>query len=126
MAKRKKETAANSEKLSQVVVKGMQEKKASDIVLMDLRKVKNAVADFFVICSGNSDKQLDAIADSIDVEVHKGLKENPWHVEGKNNKEWMILDYTNVVAHIFRKDRRSFYALEKLWGDAEITEIEEE
>lgn len=125
MGKRKKDSQASSQKLSSLIVKGMQEKKANEIVLLDLRKVKNAVADFFVICSGNSDKQLDAIADSVDAEVFKGLKENPWHVEGKNNKEWMILDYTNVVAHIFRKDRRSFYALEKLWGDAEITEIED-
>lgn len=125
MGKRQKASTTTSQKLSKLIVKGMQEKKANDIVLMDLRKVKNAVADFFVICSGNSDKQLDAIADSVDAEVYKGLKENPWHIEGKNNKEWMILDYTNVVAHIFRKDRRSFYALEKLWGDAEITEIED-
>jgi ribosome-associated protein len=125
MGKKKKVSPSTSKKLSGLIVKGMQEKKANDIVLMDLRKVKNAVADFFVICSGNSDKQLDAIADSVDAEVYKELNENPWHVEGKNNKEWMILDYTNVVAHIFRKDRRSFYALEKLWGDAEITEIDE-
>ncbi len=125
MAKRKKAPTHNTEKLRDLIVKGMQEKKASEIVVMDLRKVKNAVADFFIICSGSSDKQLDAIADSVDEEVFKGLKENPWHVEGKNNKEWMILDYINVVAHIFRKDRRTFYALEKLWGDAEITEIEE-
>jgi ribosome-associated protein len=125
MGKRRKESGQVSEKLSSTIVKGMQEKKAINIVLLDLRKVKNAVADFFVICSGSSDKQLDAIADSIDEQVYKSLNENPWHVEGKNNKEWMILDYTNVVAHIFRKDRRSFYALEKLWGDAEITEIED-
>ena len=125
MGKRRKDSGLGSEKLSSTIVKGMQEKKAIDIVLMDLRKVKNAVADFFVICSGSSDKQLDAIADSIDEQVYKNLNENPWHVEGKNNKEWMILDYTNVVAHIFRKDRRTFYALEKLWGDAEITEIED-
>jgi ribosome-associated protein len=125
MGKRKKDSPQSSEKLSSLIVKGMQDKKANEIVLLDLRKVKNAVADFFVICSGNSDKQIDAIADSIDDHVHKTLKENPWHIEGKNNKEWMILDYTNVVAHIFRKDKRSFYALEKLWGDAEITEIED-
>jgi len=125
MGKRKKDPVTSSQKLSTLIVKGMQEKKANNIVLLDLRKVKNAVADFFVICSGNSDKQIDAIADSVDEEVYKGVNENPWHVEGKNNKEWMILDYTNVVVHIFRKDRRSFYALEKLWGDAEITEIED-
>jgi ribosome-associated protein len=122
MAKKKK---AESEKLSMTIARGMQEKKASQIVVMDLRKVKNAVADFFVLCSGNSDKQLDAIADSIDEEVYKTLKENPWYTEGKNNKEWILLDYINVVAHVFRKDRRQYYALEKLWGDAEITEIED-
>lgn len=121
----KKKRAGSSEVLSDVIVKGMQEKKASDIVILDLRKLNNAIADFFVICSGSSDKQLDAIADSVDEQVYKALKENPWHIEGKNNKEWMLLDYTNVVAHIFRKDRREFYALERLWGDAGITEIDE-
>ncbi|MBL7858718.1 MAG: ribosome silencing factor [Cyclobacteriaceae bacterium] len=122
MAKKRK--GVSSETLSKVIVKGMQEKKATDIVVMDLRKIKNAVADFFIICSGNSDKQLEAIADSIDEEVFKDLKENPWHTEGKNNKEWMLLDYIDVVAHVFKKDRREFYALEKLWGDADIKEIE--
>lgn len=122
MAKKRK--GASSEMLSDVIVKGMQEKKAMNIVVLDLRKVKNAVADFFVLCSGSSDKQLDAIADSIDAEVFKALKENPWHIEGKNNKEWMLLDYIDVVAHVFRKDRREFYALEKLWGDADIVEID--
>ncbi len=122
MAKKRK--GASSEKLSDIIVKGMQEKKATDIVILDLRKVKNAVADFFVLCSGSSDRQLDAIADSIDAEVFKALKENPWHIEGKNNKEWMLLDYIDVVAHVFRKDRREFYALEKLWGDADIIQID--
>ncbi len=122
MAKKK---GKGSEKLCDAIVKGMQEKKAIDIVVLDLRKVKNAVADFFVICSGGSDKQLDAITESVDEEVFKAVKENPWHVEGKSNKEWMLLDYFDVVAHIFRKDRRDFFALEKLWGDAEITEIQE-
>lgn len=120
----KKRKGADSETLSDAIVKGMQEKKASDIVVMDLRKIKNAVADFFVICSGNSDKQLDAISDSIDAEVFKKFHENPWHTEGKNNKEWMLLDYINVVAHVFRKDRRAYYALERLWGDADITEVD--
>ena len=123
MAKKKK--GADSEKLRKAIVQGMQEKKGFDIVVMDLREVKNAVADFFVICSGNSDKQLDAISESIDEYVFKKVKENPWHSEGKNNKEWMLLDYINVVAHVFKKEKRSFYALEKLWGDAEITHIED-
>lgn len=123
MAKKRK--GGSSEKLCDAIVKGMLEKKAVDIQVLDLRKVKNAVADFFIICSGGSDKQLDAIAQSVDEEVYKAVKENPWHVEGKNNKEWMLLDYFDVVAHIFRKDKREFFALEKLWGDAEIIQIAE-
>ncbi|MBX2964061.1 MAG: ribosome silencing factor [Cyclobacteriaceae bacterium] len=123
MAKKRK--GVSSEKLCDAIIKGMQEKKAQDIVVLDLRKVKNAVADFFVVCSGGSDKQLDAIAESIDEEVYKTMEENPWHVEGKNNKEWVLLDYFDVVAHIFRKDKREFFTLEQLWGDAEIIEIEE-
>lgn len=119
-----KRKADLAQQVSAAVVKGMQEKKALDIVVMDLRKVRNAVADYFVICSGNSDKQIEAISASIDEEVYKAVKENPSHTEGKNNKEWMLLDYINVVAHVFRKDKRQFYALEQLWGDAEITEVE--
>lgn len=120
----KNKNLASSEKLSEIVVKGMQEKKASDIVVMDLRDVKNAIADFFVICSGSSDTQLDAIADSIDEQVSKELQQNPWHQEGKNTKEWMLIDYVDVVAHIFKKDKRQYYSLEELWGDAKIQEIE--
>lgn len=122
MAKKRK--AVSSEILCDAIIKGMQEKKAIDILVLDLRKVKNAVADFFVICSGGSDKQLDAIADSVDVEVQKTVKERPWHVEGKTNKEWVLIDYFDVVAHIFSKDKREFFTLEKLWGDAEMIEID--
>ncbi len=122
MPRKKKQ---ESEKLADLIVKGMQEKKATDILVMDLREIKNAVADFFIICSGSSDKQLSAIADSVDEFVYKHLEEKVWHMEGKNNKEWMLLDYITVVAHLFRKDRREFYGLEKLWGDAKTTEIED-
>ena len=118
-------TLTPSEKLSQAVVRGMQEKKASEIVLMDLRNVKNAVADFFVLCTGNSDTQIDAIAESVDEQVSKELNEDPWHQEGKDNKEWMLIDYVNVVAHIKKRKKRDFYALETLWGDALIHSYEE-
>lgn len=124
MAKRRK--ADPVETLTQAIVRGMQEKKAQDIVIMDLRSVRNAVADFFVICSGTSDKQLAAICDSVEEETIKTEKQEPWHHEGRQNKEWMLLDYIDVVAHVFRKDKRGYYALEKLWGDAEITKVEEE
>jgi len=115
----------NSEQLSKVVVQGMQEMKAEDIVLMDLRKVKNAVADFFVICSGNSDTHIDAIAESVDHEVNKTDGQNPWHREGYNNKVWVLLDYVDVVVHVFKHENREFYALESLWGDAKITSYAE-
>jgi ribosome-associated protein len=118
-----KSTEMPSTELSKIVVKGMQEKKGQDIVVMDLRKVKNAFTDYFVICSGGSDTQIDAIGESIDYEVFKALNENPFHKEGKENKEWILLDYVNVVAHVFKKEKRDFFRLEELWGDAEITQI---
>jgi len=112
-----------AEELSKVIVKGMEEKKASDIVVMDLRDIKNTVADFFVICSGNSDTQLDAISASVEEEVLKVSKELPWRSEGKANKQWILMDYVNVVVHIFLKDTREFYGLEELWGDAKVTHV---
>lgn len=114
-----------ADKLSQVVVKGMQEKKAKDIVVLDLRDVNNAVSDFFVVCSGTSDTQIQAIAESIEEEVYRFNKENPWHREGLNNKSWVLIDYVDVVAHIFKKEEREYYNLESLWGDAKIETIED-
>lgn len=119
--KKRKNNSVSSETLSQCVVQGMQEKKAEDIVVIDLRGMKSAVTDYFVICSGNSDTQVDAIMMSIEEQVYKNLAEDPWHKEGKNNKEWILLDYVDVVAHVFKKDKRTFYALEELWGDAPAT-----
>ena len=115
----------SSEELSQLVVKGMQEKKANNIIIMDLRKVKNAFTDFFVVCSGNSDTQVDAIAESVDKEVWEETRNNPRSMEGKANHEWILVDYYDVIVHVFKKDRREFYKLEELWGDAEFTYVEE-
>ena len=114
----------DSKQLSQVVAQGMLEKKAVDVIILDLRKVKSAVTDFFVICSGNSDTQVDAITDSVEQEVHKRAGQDPWHKEGKENREWILLDYVDVVAHVFKKDRRQFFALEDLWGDAEVIKVD--
>ena len=116
----------SSEELSQLVVKGMQEKKANNIVVMDLRKVKNAFTDFFVVCSGNSDTQVDAIAESVDKEVWEETRNNPRSMEGKANHEWILVDYYDVIVHVFKKDRREFYKLEELWGDAEFTYLSED
>jgi len=115
--------AIKPKNLCNLVVKGMTEKKATDILVLDMRKVTNAIADFFVICSANSDTQIDAIADSVELEVFKATQNNPWKKEGKINKEWILIDYVDVVAHIFKKDKRAFFCLEELWGDAIITEV---
>jgi ribosome-associated protein len=120
----KKVSVKKKNELIDLIVNGMQEVKASEITVMDLREIKNSIADYFVICSGNSNTQIDAIADSIDKEVYKALKQNPWHKEGKENKEWILLDYVDVVAHIFNKERREYFSLEELWGDATITRID--
>lgn len=112
-----KNLSLSSQKLSKVVVKGMQEKKASDIVVMDLRNIQNSIADFFIVCSGNSSTQIEAISNSIEMMVFKTYQESPWHVEGRANSEWILLDYTDVVAHVFNLDKREFYSLETLWGD---------
>ncbi|GGG18027.1 MULTISPECIES: ribosome silencing factor [Pontibacter] len=116
---------ANSDILAELVVKGMQEKKASNIVVLNLKSLKNAVSDYFVIASASSDSQLDAIASSIEEEIFKAVRQNPWQSEGRTNKEWVLLDYVDVVAHVFLKDKREFYALEELWGDANIKRIED-
>lgn len=125
MSIKKEEVAVTSEKLSELVAKGMLDKKASDVVILDLRDIKHAVADYFVICSGTSDTQIDAISDSVEAEVHKHTKQNPWKREGKNNKEWILIDYVDVVAHVFNKEKREFYALEELWADAVVTNVAE-
>jgi len=113
----------DSQTLCNSIVEGMQENKAKDIVVLDLREVKNSVTDFFVICSGESTTQVDGINNSVMRHTRKELQERPWHQEGKGNSEWVLLDYVNVVAHIFYKDARHFYDLEDLWADAKRTDI---
>ena len=115
----------DSDTLADIVVRGMREKKASDIVVLNLKELKNAVADYFIICSANSDTQIDAVARSVEDEVEKLTGEYPWQTEGRTNREWVLLDYVDVVVHVFLRDRRRFYALEELWGDAQISHIEE-
>lgn len=122
----KKIEPVSSENLSKYIVKGIQEKKGTDIVIIDLKDIGNAIADFFIICTGASDTQVEAIAESVELEAKKGAEEKPWHREGFQNKEWILLDYANVVVHIFKNDVRSFYGLEELWGDAEISRIEDQ
>ena len=110
--------------LVDVIVKGMQEKKAENIKVVDLRDIDNAVCDYFVISNANSNTQVNAIADSVQHETLKTLNDKAWSKEGTETSEWILMDYVNVVAHIFQTPVRDFYALEELWGDAEVTKIE--
>lgn len=118
------EETIDSKRLSEIVTEGMLEKKASDIVIMNLKGIKHAVADYFIICSGSSDTQIDAISEAIQEQVAKKANQKPWKQEGQMNKEWILIDYVDVVAHVFSKEKRAFYALEELWGDAVISSIE--
>ncbi|WP_020528791.1 ribosome silencing factor [Flexithrix dorotheae] len=113
-----------STKLVDAIVDGMQEKKAEDIAILDLRGVQNAIVDFFVICSGNSDTQVSSISNSVEEKVLKKLKEKPWKQEGIGNNEWVLIDYVDVLVHVFQKNKRQQYGLEELWGDAKITHLE--
>jgi ribosome-associated protein len=109
--------------LEEVIVHGMQEKKAKSITMLNLTNIRDRVADFFVICEAESGTQIKAIADSIEEEVKKELTERPISVEGRENAQWVLLDYGHVVAHIFQPQAREFYALEDLWNDAARTDI---
>ncbi len=113
-----------STQLADAVIRGIQEVKGKEICSLDLRKLPNSVCDFFIICHGTSDTQVDAIARSVLKTVSEDRNENPVHKEGMNQAEWILLDYFDVVVHIFKEEARSFYNLEKLWADADVKEIE--
>lgn len=115
---------AKDARLVDAVIKGIQEVKGREIVHLDLRDIPNAVCDHFVVCHGDSDTQVEAITRSVLEGVRKQAGEKPWHTEGERNAEWVLLDYVDVVVHIFHRDKRGFYALEELWGDAARTTCE--
>ncbi len=109
-----------SKRITEVIVHGMQEKKGKDIISLDLRNISSSVSDFFVICHADSSTQVKAIADSVEDEMYKAFGEEPWHKEGFQNSEWILLDFVSVVVHIFRTEKRDHYGVEDLWGDAEV------
>jgi len=104
------------------IIKAIQEKKGENIVSLDLRNIPEAVADFFIICEANSSTQIRAIADFVEEEVKKNVGEDPYKHEGKTGQQWILVDYVNVVVHIFTPENRKFYNLEEMWSDAERTE----
>lgn len=106
------------------IIGGIEDVKGKEITLLDLREIENTVCDYFIICEGSSNTQVNAIVGSIQKQVSKTLKDKPWHVEGTENAEWVLMDYVNVVVHVFQKHIREYYDIEELWGDAKITQIE--
>jgi len=120
MKKNKNEAAI----LADIAIQGILEKKGTNILSLNLTKVHNSVADYFIICEAESNTQVDAIARSVEDEVKKVIGENPFHTEGFENAEWILIDYVTVVVHVFQKQIRTFYNLEALWADAESKKIE--
>jgi ribosome-associated protein len=118
----KKQTSVDE--LISFILEGIEEVKGNNINLLDLREIENTVCDYFIICNGTSNTHVNAIVGSIQKTVSKNIKDKPWHVEGSDNSEWILMDYVNVVVHVFQKQVREFYDIEGLWGDAKVTVIE--
>ena len=124
LAHRKKGIARlnRNSKILKTIIRAIQEKKGDNVVSLDLRKIPEAVADFFVICEANNQPQIRAISDFVEEQIKKNCGENPYHHEGKKNLHWVLIDYVNVVVHIMMPEQRKFYKLEEMWSDAPLEE----
>ena len=120
MQKRK----ASADELIALILHGIEEVKGLDINILDLREIENTVCDYFILCNGTSSTHVNAIVNSIQKTVSKAIHDKPWHVEGSENAEWVLMDYVNVVIHVFQKHVREYYDIEGLWGDAKVTLVE--
>jgi ribosome-associated protein len=118
-----KNKASESLQFVDNVVEGIKDKKGSNITILDLSEIENSISNFFIICEGDSNVHVDAIADSVEDYVRKHTKEKPFHIEGKQNAQWILLDYLDVVVHVFQRATRDFYSLEALWSDAKKTVV---
>ncbi|GAA0873158.1 ribosome silencing factor [Gangjinia marincola] len=118
------EKQINADQLIATIISGIEEVKGNDIQILDLRDIDNTVCNYFILATGTSNTQVNAIVNSIQKTVSKTLKDKPWHVEGAENAEWVLMDYVNVVVHVFQKHIREYYDIESLWGDAKTTVIE--
>jgi len=118
------ESKASVDELIALIIQGVDEVKGHNINLLDLREIENTVCDYFIICDGTSNTHVNAIVGSIQKTVSKAIKDKPWHIEGEDNAEWVLMDYVNVVVHVFQKQIREYYDIEGLWGDAKFTTIE--
>ena len=114
---------SNEDALISNIVLGIDNVKGVDVSLLDLRDIENTVCSYFVVCTGSSNTHVNAIVSAIKKTVSKELKEKPFHIEGNDNAEWVLIDYVNVVVHVFQKQTRDYYNIEELWGDAKTTKI---
>ncbi|MDA8850957.1 ribosome silencing factor [Flavobacteriaceae bacterium] len=119
MAKKK----SNADELISKIISGVEDVKGIDISLLDLRDIENTVCSYFIVCSGSSNTHVNAIVSSVQKTVSKELREKPFHTEGLENSEWVLIDYVNIVVHVFQKPIREYYNIEELWGDAKTTQI---
>ena len=113
----------NEDALISNIVLGIDNVKGIDVSLLDLRDIENTVCSYFVVCTGSSTTHVNAIVSAIKKTVSKELKEKPFHTEGNDNAEWVLIDYVNIVVHVFQKQTRDYYNIEELWGDAKTTKI---
>lgn len=119
----KQKTATTSLSLSDLAIEGLREIKGVDIVRMNLKKVSGAITDYFIICTGTSDRHVQSLARSVEDTIREETGEKPLNVEGMDLGQWVLLDYVNVVVHVFQQEKRIFYGLEEMWGDADIERI---
>ena len=112
-----------TENLIQSVIKGIQEKKGKRIIIADLTNIYDTICDYFIICEGNSPSQVASITDSVDDIVRKEMHTKPSYIDGLQNAQWVAMDYSDVIVHVFLPEERDFYNLENLWADAKLTQI---
>ena len=117
---------AETEQLIDAIVEGIQRKKGLGLIKIDLTKINHTECKYFIICHGNSNTQVDAIAHSVEDTVEELINEKAWHKDGYRNSLWILLDYADIMVHVFQKDSRKFYDLENLWADAKIEIIKED
>jgi len=112
-------------KIIKTIISAIQEKKGEHIISLDLRKINEAVADFFIICEATNQPQIRAIAENVEAQVRIALDENAYHHEGYQSCQWVLIDYVNVVVHVMLTENRKFYKLEEMWSDAAAEEHKE-
>ena len=120
-----KTATADSDKLIEVITEALLDRKAEDITILDVHEL-TTLADKFVVCHASTDVQIKAIADNVHRETKEKLNEAAWKEEGRDSRRWVILDYVNVVVHVFKKELREYYALERMWNDAPVQKIEDQ